>query len=218
MKVILVSELSDRLAAAKIKLGISTRKMSELAQANGYRLSNYSATVYTNGSHPATADPATLEALAFVLRLPPNEVRRLAGIAPDLGEFEPDESANLLTRSQRSAVNEIIRQLAEANTRAGDGDGKATSMNDAGGKPATGEDDGLGSFGGRARGDLDHEDLNDGNGDNVYSLVPPPPRKDTAAYDAPNRGKKQKDEANKRGEEDQDTDGDDGSQDPEDWE
>ncbi|MBM6588818.1 hypothetical protein [Brevibacterium sp. RIT 803] len=185
-----MSELSDRLAAAKNKLGISTRKMSELAQANGYRLSNYSATVYTNGSHPATADPATLEALAFVLRLPSNEVRRLAGIAPDLGEFEPDESANLLTRSQRSAVNEIIRQLAEANTRAGDGsEHGATSMN-------------------QKRKDLVVDEEN-GAGDNVYSLVPPPPASDTAAYRAPNRGKKQKDK--------QDEDAE-GSQDPEDQE
>ena len=185
MKVILVSELSDRLAAAKNKLGISTRKMSELAQANGYRLSNYSATVYTNGSHPATADPATLEALAFVLRLPSNEVRRLAGIAPDLGEFEPDESANLLTRSQRSAVNEIIRQLAVANTKAGDGsEHGAASMNQ------------------------NHKDLvvdeDEGAGDNVYSLAPPPLTSDTAAYRAPNRGKKGKEESEKRGEESQD--------------
>lgn len=208
---IVVSELSDHLAAAKSKLGISTRKMSELAQANGYRLSNYSATVYTNGSHPATADPATLAALAFVLRLPLDEVRRLAGLPSDLGEFEPDESANLLTRPQRAAVNEIIRQFAEANTRAGDGSERsATPMNQAGGKPAISDDDGLGSFGGRARGDLDHESVNDGAGDNVHELfTPPPEREDTAAYDAPNRGKQQKEESEKRGEE---------SQDPEDWE
>ena len=206
---IVVSELSDHLAAAKSKLGISTRKMSELAQANGYRLSNYSATVYTNGSHPATADPATLAALAFVLRLPLDEVRRLAGLPSDLGEFEPDESANLLTRPQRAAVNEIIRQFAEANTRAGDGSGNATPIGDSDKSLVLGEDDGLGSFGGRARGDLDHESVNDGAGDNVHELfTPPPEREDTAAYDAPNRGKQQKKESEKRGEE---------SQDPEDW-
>lgn len=189
---IVVSELSDHLAAAKSKLGISTRKMSELAQANGYRLSNYSATVYTNGSHPATADPATLAALAFVLRLPLDEVRRLAGLPSDLGEFEPDESANLLTRPQRAAVNEIIRQFAEANTRAGDGSERsATPMNQAGGTPAISEDDGLGSFGGRARGDLDHESVNDGAGDNVHELfTPPPPASETAAWETENRGRK----------------------------
>ena len=189
---IVVSELSDHLAAAKSKLGISTRKMSELAQANGYRLSNYSATVYTNGSHPATADPATLAALAFVLRLPLDEVRRLAGLPSDLGEFEPDESANLLTRPQRAAVNEIIRQFAEANTRAGDGSERsATPMNQAGGTPAISEDDGLGSFGGRARGDLDHESVNDGAGDHVHELfTPPPPASETAAWETENRGRK----------------------------
>ncbi|TSI12667.1 hypothetical protein [Brevibacterium aurantiacum] len=180
-----MSELSDRLAAAKNKLGISTRKMSELAQANGYRLSNYSATVYTNGSHPATADPATLEALAFVLRLPSNEVRRLAGIAPDLGEFEPDESANLLTRSQRSAVNEIIRQLAVANTKAGEGNADSPTPVNSDNKPLV-------------------VDENDSASDNVYSLVPPPPASDTAAYRAPNRGKKQKDKQDEDAEESQD--------------
>lgn len=188
---IVVSELSDHLAAAKSKLGISTRKMSELAQANGYRLSNYSATVYTNGSHPATADPATLAALAFVLRLPLDEVRRLAGLPSDLGEFEPDESANLLTRPQRAAVNEIIRQFAEANTRAGDGSGNATPIGDSDKSLAVGEDDGLGSFGGRARGDLDHESVNDGAGDNVHELfTPPPPASETAAWETENRGRK----------------------------
>ena len=176
-----------------------------------------SATVYTNGKHPAKASAATLEALAYVLRVPVGELRELAGLPQQHGKFELSSEADTLTAPQRNAVNEIIRQLAEANTKAGEGNADSpTPMNQAGGKPAIGEDNGLGAFGHRDRGDLDHEDINDGNGDNVYSLVPPPPASDTAAYRAPNRGKKQKDEAGKQGEESQDTDGDDGgSQDPE---
>ena len=54
-----------------------------------------------------------------------------------------------------------------------DGDGKATPLTDAGGTPVTGADDGLGAFGGRARGDLDHESINDGAGDNVRRLRGP---------------------------------------------
>ncbi|WCE39165.1 helix-turn-helix transcriptional regulator [Brevibacterium sp. BDJS002] len=206
-----MSDLSDRLADAKQKLGISTQKMSDLAQDAGYQLSNYSATVYTNGKHPAKASTATLDALAYVLRIPVEELRRLAGLPQHHGKFEPTPAADTLTAPQRTAVNEIIRQLAEANEKAGEGNADSpTPMNQAGGKPATGEDDGLGAFGGRARGDLDHESKNDGAGGNVHRLfTPPPERGDTAAYDAPNRGKKDKEESEKRGEE---------SQDPEDWE
>lgn len=209
-----MSDLSDRLSRAKDELGISTRQISAAAERAGYKVSNATAAVYTNGKH-GKPDAKTVEALSVVLRVPLVELRRLAGLPQVHGKFDPVPEADTLTAPQRNAVNEIIRQLAEANTRAGDGDAEATPTSRAGVSPAAGEDDGLGAFGGRARGDLDNEDINDGAGDNVYSIVPPPPASDTAAYRAPNRGKKQKDEADKRGEESQDADGDDGGQDPE---
>lgn len=136
-KVDAVSDLSDRLADAKRKLGISTQKMSNLAQDAGYQLSNYSATVYTNGKHPAKASAATLEALAYVLRVPLAELRELAGLPQQHGKFEPAPEADSLTAPQRAAVNEIIRLLADGNT--GRGEGNGSPMNDAGGKPATEE-------------------------------------------------------------------------------
>lgn len=136
-KVDAVSDLSDRLADAKRKLGISTQKMSDLAQDAGYQLSNYSATVYTNGKHPAKASAATLEALAYVLRVPLAELRELAGLPQQHGKFEPAPEADSLTAPQRAAVNEIIRLLADGNTGAGESNG--SPMNDAGGKPATEE-------------------------------------------------------------------------------
>lgn len=190
-KVDAVSDLSDRLADAKRKLGISTQKMSDLAQDAGYQLSNYSATVYTNGKHPAKASAATLEALAYVLRVPLAELRELAGLPQQHGKFEPAPEADSLTAPQRAAVNEIIRLLADGNTGAGESNG--SPMNDAGGKPA---DDGLGAFGHRDLGDLDHEAVNDGAGDNVRRLretpyyTPPPPASKTAAWETENRGRK----------------------------
>ena len=204
-----MSKFSDRLARAKTDLGVSTRAAADRAKAQGYRLSANSVSLYTRDGHP-DPDGKTVEALAYALRVPEVELRELAGLPEQYGKFEPAPEADSLTRSQRSAVNEIIRQLAEANTRAGDGDAEATPTTRAGVSPATGEDDGAGAFGHPARGDLDHESKNDGAGDNVHSLfTPPPEREDSAAYDAPNRGKKGKEESEKRGEE---------SQDPEDWE
>lgn len=210
MECVAVSKFSDRLARAKADLGVSTRAAADRAKAQGYRLSANSVSLYTRDGHP-DPDGKTVEALAYALRVPEAELRTLAGLPRQHGKFEPAPEADTLTAPQRAAVNEVIRQLAEANTRAGDGsEHSATPMNRAGGKPAISEDDGLGSFGGRARGDLDHESKNDGAGDNVHELfTPPPEREDTAAYDAPNRGKQQKEESEKRGEE---------SQDPEDWE
>lgn len=133
-----MSDLSDRLADAKRKLGISTQKMSDLAQDAGYQLSNYSATVYTNGKHPAKASAATLEALAYVLRVPLAELRELAGLPQQHGKFEPAPEADSLTAPQRAAVNEIIRLLADGNTGAGESNG--SPMSDAGGTPATEEE------------------------------------------------------------------------------
>ena len=109
-----VSKLSDRLAQAKHELGLSTRQIQERAERGGYKLSSYSATVYTNGKHPAKPDLATLEALAYALKVPEAELMELAGL-PDRRTFSPHEDADLLTTAQQNAVNEIIRLLAEGN-------------------------------------------------------------------------------------------------------
>ncbi len=125
--------------------------------------------------------------------IPRNRAARLVEV---LNLDEQAEPANpLQVVSDATLLAEIARRFEEGRTREKAGEEhepSSPSMNQAGVSPAP-EDDGLGSFGGRARGDLDHEDINDGAGDNVYSLVPPPPASDTAAYRAPNRGKKQKD-------------------------
>lgn len=110
-----MSKLSDRLAQAKRELGISTRAMSEAATKGGYTLSTHSASVYTNGKHPDAPDQRTLEALAYVLRIPLGEVLELAGYERRDEPFTPHRSADLLTDRQRKAVNEIIRLLADGN-------------------------------------------------------------------------------------------------------
>lgn len=117
---ILVSKLSDRLAKAKRELDISTRQMAERAEANGYKLSDYNAKVYTSGKHSKNPDASTLEALSYVLRVPLAEVRELAGLPVDTEPFEAHQSADMLTATQRAAVNEIIRLLAEGNKGAND--------------------------------------------------------------------------------------------------
>lgn len=208
-KVDAVSDLSDRLADAKRKLGISTQKMSNLAQDAGYQLSNYSATVYTNGKHPAKASAATLEALAYVLRVPLAELRELAGLPQQHGKFEPAPEADSLTAPQRAAVNEIIRLLADGNTGAGESNG--SPMNDAGGKPATEEAQLASELVADKR--RQREDVN-AAGDNVHPFpetpyfTSPPPAEKTAALETENRGRKLRDEQDEVEDE---------SQDPEDW-
>ena len=132
-----MSRLSDRLAEAKRELEISNREMESRAKAAGLSLSSYNASVYTSGKHPETPDPQTLEALAYVLRVPLDEVRELADLGPADEPFQPHRSADLLTPPQRTAVNEIIRLLADGNRKAGESGATSTSpMNQAGVRPA----------------------------------------------------------------------------------
>jgi len=199
-----VSKLSDRLAKAKRELDISTRQMAERAEANGYKLSDYNAKVYTNGKHSQNPDPSTLEALAFVLRVPLAEVRELAGLPSETEPFQAHASADLLTPPQRTAVNEIIRLLAESNKganhdreaeseqgpEASGQEHERTDRPEDGGTPrrrgpidraqARRVKDDPGTFGDQnRRGDLDQG-----------QLQPPPPAHKSAAWETENRGKK----------------------------
>lgn len=94
---------------------------------------------------------------------------------------------NLSERDQRIALGLVDLLKREG----GEGiEDDPTPLTRAGVSPAP-EDDGLGSFEGRARGDLDHESVNDGAGDNVHELfTPPPPASETAAWETENRGRK----------------------------
>lgn len=112
-----VSKLSDRLKQAKIDADMSIKQIVKRATDAGYELSDYSAKVYTNGKHSQSPQPETLRALAYALRVPEDEVFKLAGL-PVSSHFEPHRDADLLTATQRDAVNQIIRLLAEGNKNA----------------------------------------------------------------------------------------------------
>lgn len=171
----------------------STREIERRSDKAGMKVSNGAIGKYLNGTHPSEPSDRVLRAFAAVFGTDVNKIRKAAGQAPTADRFELPPEADTLNPDERRAISDLVRVMARQK-KAGEGNADSpTPMNQAGGKPATGEDDGLGAFGGRARGDLDHESKNDGTGDNVYSLVPPPPASDTAAYRAPNRGKKQKD-------------------------
>lgn len=109
-----MSKLSERLQQAKTDAGLSISQIVKRATDAGYELSDYSAKVYTNGKHPKSPQPDTLKALAYALRVSEREVFELAGL-PQSAPFEPHRDADLLTPPQRTAVNEIIRLLAEGN-------------------------------------------------------------------------------------------------------
>lgn len=204
-KVMTVSRLAERLKELLNTRGLTQAEVVRRSEDIGKYVSKGTVSTYLSNP-PQRPKRQVIEALAEILDVPVSDLEEAAtftGREP----FAPDPSSDRLTTPQRAAVNEIIRQLAEANTRAGDGDGNATPMNQAGASPAP-EDDGLGSFGGRARGDLDHESKNDGDGDNVHELfTPPPPASETAAWETENRGRKTRQQ--------QDDDAE-GSQDPED--
>lgn len=152
--------------------------------------------------------PANVQKMADALEVSPSDLYSMVG--RELSPWSPPSGTEKLNTRQRHALNELILAFTDEDPaeKAGDGDVEATPITQAGGKPATGEGDGLGAFGGRARGDLDREATNDGAGDNVHPL-----RSDLdsmAAYDTGNETEKERllrEEAEREQE----------SQDPDDW-
>lgn len=123
---------------------------------------------------PRHISTATLKNLAILIQVPERVVVEAAIRSTNLeypernttGAAEAIENDVEISARDKRILLAAITAMKEA----GDGDGKATPHTDAGGTPVTGADDGLGAFGGRARGDLDHESINDGAGDNVRPL------------------------------------------------
>ena len=126
---------------------------------------------------PRHISTATLKNLAILIQVPERVVVEAAIRSTNLeypernttGAAEAIENDVEISARDKRILLAAITAMKEA----GDGDGKATPHTDAGGTPVTGADDGLGAFGGRARGDLDHESINDGAGDNVRRLRGP---------------------------------------------
>lgn len=117
-------------------------RIADRAAELGYTLGKGAISKYFNGKHAESPSRQTLEAFAAALDVPVSDLEEAAtftGREP----FAPDPTSDRLTVPQRTAVNEIIRQLAEANTRAGEGhDTRSPSMNNAERNSATDNSDG----------------------------------------------------------------------------
>ncbi|MCT2357035.1 hypothetical protein M3G54_01485 [Brevibacterium casei] len=199
-----MTALSDLLNRLNVQ-DWSTREIERRSEKAGLKVSNGAVGKYLNGTHPSEPSDRVLRAFAAVFGTDVNKIRKAAGQAPTADRFELPPEADTLNPDERRAITELVRVMARQK-KAGDGSGNATPMNDAEGKPA---DDGLGAFGHRDLGDLDHEAVNDGAGDNVHHLVPPPPAEKTAAYRTRSRDKEEEERSRQRGEETQERDDDD---------
>lgn len=117
----MTTKFSRRLQQAKDELGISNRKIRDIARQGGHSLSDYTVTEYLNGRH-GEVRRSTIEALSYALRIPEDELAQLAGVPERRQHLRLDgelqEQADTLTRGQAAAVEEIIRQLASANRKA----------------------------------------------------------------------------------------------------
>lgn len=90
-------------------------------------------TVSTYFSNPPQRPrPNVLEAFAKVFDVPVSDLEEAATFTGN-EPFVPDRSSDLLTPPQRTAVNEIIRLLADGNRKAGEqGERNTSPMNQAG--------------------------------------------------------------------------------------
>lgn len=149
-------------------------------------------------NNPESVDAAESQARAFADLL--TELRRYSSS----GQAKADLAEGHTLAFEITFDDHGMAKFTTRRQEAGEGDGKATPLTQAGVSPA---DDGLGAFGHRDRGDLDHETVNDGGGENVHELfTPPPPANKTAAYRTRSRDKEEEERSRQRGEESQDPD------------
>lgn len=166
-----MTALSDLLQSLN-RRGLSTRQIEAEAEKRGHRLNFATASRYLRGDHPAKPSAQVLAAFAAVFGTDVNRIREAAGQAPTADRFELPPEADMLNPDERRAVTELVRVMARQK-KVGEGNaGSPAPMNHAEGNSAISEDDGIGAFGHRDRGDLDHESVNDGTGDNVHRLHP----------------------------------------------
>ena len=163
--------------AAQREHGWSLNQLGERAQTHGLKGLTKSNIGNLKTKAPRQISTAALKNLAILIQVPERVVVEAAIRSTNLeypernttGAAEAIENDVEISARDKRILLAAITAMKEA----GDGDGKATPHTDAGGTPVTGEDDGIGAFGGRARGDLDHESINDGSGDNVRRLRGP---------------------------------------------
>ncbi|WP_155807478.1 hypothetical protein [Brevibacterium sp. VCM10] len=160
--------------AAQREHGWSLNQLGERAQKHGLKGLTKSNIGNLKMRAPLQISTAALKNLAILIQVPERVVVEAAIRSTNLeypernttGAAEAIENDVEISARDKRILLAAITAMKEA----GDGDEKATPHTDAGGTPVTGADDGLGAFGGRARGDLDHESINDGAGDNIRHL------------------------------------------------
>lgn len=117
----MTTKFTQRLQEAKQELGLSNRRIVEAAAKGGHGISDYTVTTCLNGKH-GNVTRTTVQALAYALRIPEQELAALAGHAEQQKHLALEgrlrEDAESLTKVQADAVAEIIRQLAVANRKA----------------------------------------------------------------------------------------------------
>ena len=166
----------------------SISSIRQLSQKSGVSAPAISRLMHREGRQ----EDDTIVRVATTLGMDLDKAYGLAGVtAPEAKPYTPPAEAHRLNERQRKAIDELIRATVAdlQEQEAGDGSERsATPMNQAGGNPAP--DDGIGAFGHRDRGDLDHESVNDGAGDNVHPLRPD--FENMAAYDTGKESEKQR--------------------------
>lgn len=111
-----MSALSELLTNANIERW-SYEAISEKATERGHRLSRDTAWRYMTGRQADTTEPY-LRALADVLGLKYDEVRRAAGVPASLGQWTPPAEANALNQREREALDVLIKSMARGKTTA----------------------------------------------------------------------------------------------------
>lgn len=109
-----MTTLSDFLSLRREMLNLSSRKIAELANDAGYRLSHTTAADYLAGRRD-NPDEETINALASALRVRPEAIRELTDKPEDRGEYVPPSTANNMTNEQRKIVDDVIKMFVHGN-------------------------------------------------------------------------------------------------------
>lgn len=119
-----MSELSDRLNEARGDLSLD--QVVELTQQKGQPLGRSSVARLLSGDHGPKVTDRVLQSIATALGLDIRELRMLASRpAGELEPFRPVQEANLLTRRQQAAINELIKSMVEGGTGSDSGQDEA---------------------------------------------------------------------------------------------
>lgn len=168
--------LADLISDAKTRLGYSYESMSKACGGVPGAGRLHQLATKPLRTFP---DPDTINGLARGCKVSPLDIIKASARSLGINVSDDDRDQvripgfDSLPPTVRDTFRDLGQQVGELAKRAGDGDGKATPHTDAGGTPVTGADDGIGAFGHRDRGDLDHESINDGAGDNIRHLRGP---------------------------------------------